>query len=81
MYAEHRKVEAAVSSVPLVWGQGLVAWLDDYPYTCTEQLVSKGMASLLLASRPEFGADGSLPTNLAHAGDWASSVLQALIAQ
>ncbi|MBZ5727694.1 MAG: alpha-2-macroglobulin [Acidobacteriia bacterium] len=56
MYRENRKVEAAVSAVPLVWGQGLIAWLDDYPYTCTEQLVSKGMAALLLASRPEFGA-------------------------
>ncbi len=56
MYTERRRVEAAVSSVPLVWGQGLIAWLDDYPYSCTEQLVSKGMSTLLLASRPEFGA-------------------------
>ena len=43
-------------SLPLVWGQGLIAYLDAYPYPCTEQLVSKGMAALLLASRPEFGA-------------------------
>jgi uncharacterized protein YfaS (alpha-2-macroglobulin family) len=56
MYSENRKVEAAVSAVPLVWGQGLIVWLDGYPYSCTEQLVSKGMAGLLLASRPEFGA-------------------------
>jgi uncharacterized protein YfaS (alpha-2-macroglobulin family) len=56
MYNENRKVEAAVSPVPLVWGQGLIAWLGDYPYVCTEQLVSKGMAALLLASRPEFGS-------------------------
>ncbi len=56
LYSEHRKVDAAESLLPLVWGQGLVAWLDAYPYPCTEQLVSKGMASLLLASRPEFGA-------------------------
>ncbi len=56
MYNENRKVEAAVSATPLVWGQGLIAWLDDYPYTCTEQVVSQGMASLLLASRPEFGS-------------------------
>jgi uncharacterized protein YfaS (alpha-2-macroglobulin family) len=55
MYPEHRKVDAGVSSVPLVWGQGLVAWLDDYPYSCTEQLVSKGMAALLVTSHPEFG--------------------------
>jgi uncharacterized protein YfaS (alpha-2-macroglobulin family) len=73
MYVENRKLEAAISSVPLVWGQGLVAWLDDYPYSCTEQLVSKGMASLLLASRPEFGSvrtrAGAAPLN-------ALSVLQ-----
>ncbi|HXS96471.1 MAG TPA: alpha-2-macroglobulin [Candidatus Limnocylindrales bacterium] len=55
MYPENRKVQAAVSTVPLVWGQGLVKWLDDYPYLCTEQLVSKGIGALLIASRPEFG--------------------------
>jgi alpha-2-macroglobulin len=56
LYVENRKVEAAVSSVPLVWGQGLIAWLDDYPHLCTEQLVSKGVGELILTSRPEFGA-------------------------
>jgi len=56
MYTERRTVEASVSALPLVWGEGLVAYLDTYPYPCTEQLVSKGFAALLLASRPEFGA-------------------------
>src|SRR5262249_27736143 len=28
LYPEQRKVEAAVSTLPLVWGQGLVAYLD-----------------------------------------------------
>jgi uncharacterized protein YfaS (alpha-2-macroglobulin family) len=55
MYSEKRTVEVAVSSVPLVWGEGLVAWLDAYPYLCTEQLVSKGTGALLVASRPELG--------------------------
>ena len=55
LYREHRNVDAAESMLPLVWGQGLIAWLDAYPYPCTEQLVSKGLAALLLASRPEFG--------------------------
>src|SRR5437660_11874373 len=67
MYSENRKVDAAVSAVPLVWGRGLIAWLDDYPYACTEQLVSKGTAALLLTSRPEFGAvrtrPGAAPVN------------------
>jgi uncharacterized protein YfaS (alpha-2-macroglobulin family) len=56
LYPERRSVEASVSALPLVWGEGLVAYLDSYPYPCTEQLVSKGFAALLLASRPEFGA-------------------------
>jgi hypothetical protein len=56
LYTERRSVEASVSALPLVWGEGLVAYLDSYPYPCTEQLVSKGFAALLLASRPEFGA-------------------------
>jgi alpha-2-macroglobulin len=56
LYSELRTVEASVSALPLVWGEGLIAYLDEYPYPCTEQLVSKGFAALLLASRPEFGA-------------------------
>ena len=56
LYTERRSVEASVSALPLVWGDGLIAYLDSYPYPCTEQLVSKGFAALLLASRPEFGA-------------------------
>lgn len=56
LYPERRSVEASISALPLVWGDGLIAYLDSYPYPCTEQLVSKGFAALLLASRPEFGA-------------------------
>jgi uncharacterized protein YfaS (alpha-2-macroglobulin family) len=55
MFSEQRKVEAAISTLPLVWGTGLTAYLDGYAYSCTEQLVSKGVAALLIASRPEFG--------------------------
>jgi uncharacterized protein YfaS (alpha-2-macroglobulin family) len=56
LYPDRRSVESSVSALPLVWGDGLIAYLDSYPYPCTEQLVSKGFAALLLASRPEFGA-------------------------
>ena len=56
LYPERRSVNASVSALPLVWGDGLIAYLDEYPYPCTEQLVSKGFAALLLASRPEYGA-------------------------
>jgi len=44
-----------VSTLPLVWGQGLTAYLDNYQYSCSEQLVSKGMSALIVTSRPEFG--------------------------
>ena len=67
LYGEERKVEAAVSSMPLVWIQGLTAYLEDYPYLCTEQLVSKGFSALLLTSRPELGsARGDPQTSFAH---------------
>ena len=56
VYSEQRRVDAAVSTLPLVWGQGLTAYLEGYEYSCTEQLVSKGMAALILTTRPEFGA-------------------------
>lgn len=61
LFAENRKVQASVSSIPLVWGQGIVTWLDSYPYLCTEQLVSKGVSALLVASRPEFAAAPNRP--------------------
>ena len=56
LYSQQRQVEAAVSALPLVWGQGLRAYLDSYAYSCTEQLTSKSFSALILASRPEFGA-------------------------
>jgi uncharacterized protein YfaS (alpha-2-macroglobulin family) len=55
MYSERRTVEASVSTVPLVWGRGLMTYLDNYEYSCTEQLISKGMSLLILNTRPEFG--------------------------
>jgi uncharacterized protein YfaS (alpha-2-macroglobulin family) len=55
LYAEQRRVRASISPVPLVWGQGLTAYLENYQYTCTEQLVSKGVSALILTARPEFG--------------------------
>jgi uncharacterized protein YfaS (alpha-2-macroglobulin family) len=56
MYSEKRTVEAAVSILPTVWAQGLTAYLDNYEYSCTEQLVSKGISALMVVSHPEFGA-------------------------
>jgi uncharacterized protein YfaS (alpha-2-macroglobulin family) len=73
MYNERRKTGAAVSWTPLVWGESLIAWLGDYPYSCTEQLISRGMAAMLLTSRPEFG---SVRTRAGALPESALSVLQ-----
>ena len=55
MFAEYRKLEASISPVPLVLAQGLSAYLNAYPYSCTEQIVSQAMPALILGERPEFG--------------------------
>lgn len=55
LYVEHRKLQASISVVPLTLAHGLATYLGNYPYACTEQLVSQAMPALLLAERPEFG--------------------------
>jgi uncharacterized protein YfaS (alpha-2-macroglobulin family) len=55
MYAAHRQTDASISHLPLVVAHGLIAYLDGFSYSCTEQLVSKGMPALILSERPEFG--------------------------
>ena len=55
LYPEFRKQQASISLVPLSLAHGLVSYLGNYPYSCTEQLVSQAMPALLLAERPEFG--------------------------
>jgi uncharacterized protein YfaS (alpha-2-macroglobulin family) len=55
LYPEARKLQASISVLPLSLAHGLVTYLGNYPYSCTEQLVSQAMPALLLAERPEFG--------------------------
>lgn len=75
MYSEERRVEASVSALPLVWGQGITAYLNGYQYSCTEQLVSKGVAALILMTRPEFGTVS--PGSVARPLDATYAVLRA----
>ncbi|MET0380061.1 MAG: alpha-2-macroglobulin [Spongiibacteraceae bacterium] len=56
MYAEYRNVQATTAWSPLAWAEGLSAYLEHYPYYCTEQLVSQGMPALLFTHHPELGA-------------------------
>ncbi|MDR2550274.1 MAG: alpha-2-macroglobulin [Desulfobulbus sp.] len=52
LHNEYRTVEIGYDRSPLVWIQGLTTYLEHYPYSCTEQLISKAMPALILA-RPE----------------------------
>ena len=57
MFPQRRKIEASGSSVPLGLATGLVRYLQEYPYGCTEQLVSQAFPGVVLGARPEFGLD------------------------
>ena len=68
MYREFRTNEAAVSNVPLGLARGLDKYLTEFPYGCTEQLVSKAIPALVLRGRPEFGySPGKVEANLERA--------------
>ncbi|HUP58462.1 MAG TPA: alpha-2-macroglobulin [Bdellovibrionota bacterium] len=55
MYPNFRTREVAVSLLPLGLSHGLIKFLTEYPYGCTEQLVSKAFPAVVLRNRPEFG--------------------------
>ena len=50
LYPQLRDVRFAAAGSPLVWASGLQSYLDDYGYSCTEQLVSKAMPALVWGS-------------------------------
>lgn len=54
MYPHFRKLEVSASPVPLGMARGLVNYLGNYPYMCTEQLVSRSFPAIVLRDRPEF---------------------------
>ncbi|MDR0247026.1 MAG: alpha-2-macroglobulin family protein [Burkholderiales bacterium] len=55
LFTDHRKLNVGVSSSPLVLTDGLVSYLEQFPYSCTEQIVSQAIPALVLSHRPEFG--------------------------
>lgn len=57
LYKEYRKVEAATSSSPLILVLGLQAYLNNYPFGCTEQLISKAFPLLTLAEDTALSLD------------------------
>lgn len=55
MHPEFRTLDASASPIPLGLAHGLVAYLEKFPYVCTEQLVSQAFPAIVLKDRPEFG--------------------------
>ena len=55
LHREYRDVQIGYGNSPLVWSNGLTAYLGHYPYSCTEQLVSQAIPLLLFTSHPELG--------------------------
>ncbi|WP_447752959.1 alpha-2-macroglobulin [Pseudomonas nicosulfuronedens] len=66
LFDQLRKVNIGLDASPLVWAEGLRNYLDDYGYSCTEQLVSKRMPSLVWndSSNPDAQreVDGAIAT-------------------
>lgn len=50
LYPQLRDVQVGAGSSPMIWGTGLQAYLDNYSYPCTEQLLSKAMPALIWGS-------------------------------
>jgi alpha-2-macroglobulin len=49
------KRELKAGPTPLILGGGLVAYLDDFPHRCTEQILSQALPALIVRARPELG--------------------------
>jgi uncharacterized protein YfaS (alpha-2-macroglobulin family) len=54
LFDQHRTVELGVDFSPLVWTRGLTTYLEQYPYSCTEQLLSRAMPALIMAPPAEL---------------------------
>ena len=57
MYSEYRNVDLVAATSPLVLLTGLQSYLDNFPYGCTEQLVSKAMPLLVMSNQSWFTTD------------------------
>ncbi|HEY5807624.1 MAG TPA: alpha-2-macroglobulin, partial [Povalibacter sp.] len=46
LYPQHRTLETGISVLPLQFAHGFVSYLSNYPYACTEQIVSQAMPAV-----------------------------------
>jgi uncharacterized protein YfaS (alpha-2-macroglobulin family) len=63
LYAQHRKVSAGLSPLPLVSVSGLTDYLDNFEHACTEQLLSKAVPMLVFSKHPEFFEEKTVNTS------------------
>ncbi len=57
LYPEFAEMNVSVSALPLSLITGLNKYLDNYPYGCTEQLVSKMLPVIIIHDYPDFNFD------------------------
>lgn len=55
MLSSLRTLEVSASPLPLSLAPGLVKYLEEYPYGCSEQIVSKAFPALVLKGNAQFG--------------------------
>ncbi|MFI3155141.1 MAG: alpha-2-macroglobulin [Methylococcaceae bacterium] len=55
VYDEQRQTEFTVSMTPAAYLRGIVEYLKNYPYGCTEQLVSQAFPAVVLGGNEELG--------------------------
>lgn len=65
LFEQLRKVNVGLDASPLVWAEGLRNYLDDYGYSCTEQLVSKRMPTLVWNDAQNADAQSSVDAAIA----------------
>ncbi len=56
-YPQLQRSELSVSATPWSLASGMLRYLQEYPYGCTEQIVSQMMPTVLLANRPDLAKE------------------------
>ncbi len=64
VYPQKAASVATISAVPIPLATGFAQYLSTYPYGCTEQLVSRAYAQVLLRAWPIQGVDAQLRQKL-----------------
>ncbi len=62
-YEAFAETAASISVLPTGLIDGLSAFLQNYPYACTEQTVSRAYPSVILAGNPDFDFDEKVISN------------------